>query len=39
MIIIRVEETEGDKVQKLEVRNISNAFLQNIPNDDKFAKK
>ncbi|XP_055833219.1 uncharacterized protein LOC129902170 isoform X2 [Solanum dulcamara] len=38
-IIIRVEETEGDKVQKLEVRNISNAFLQNIPNDDKFAKK
>ncbi|KAK4348692.1 hypothetical protein RND71_031447 [Anisodus tanguticus] len=38
-IIITVEETKGDEVQKLEVRNISNAFLHNIPNNDEYAKE
>ncbi|KAK4722239.1 hypothetical protein R3W88_012472 [Solanum pinnatisectum] len=37
-IIITVEETKGDEVKKLEVSNISNAFLENIPNDDEYAK-
>ncbi|XP_049386548.1 uncharacterized protein LOC125850746 isoform X2 [Solanum stenotomum] len=37
-IIITVEETKGEEVQKLEVSNISNAFLENIPNDDEYAK-
>ncbi|KAG5602273.1 hypothetical protein H5410_033643 [Solanum commersonii] len=37
-IIITVEETRRDEVQKLEVSNISNAFLENIPNDDEYAK-
>lgn len=37
-IIITVEETKGDEVQKLEVKSISNAFLQNIPNDGECAK-
>ncbi|XP_060198621.1 uncharacterized protein LOC132627346 isoform X2 [Lycium barbarum] len=39
-IIITVEETKGDEVQKLEVRNISNAFLHNnIPDNDEYAKE
>ncbi|KAJ8537941.1 hypothetical protein K7X08_014481 [Anisodus acutangulus] len=38
-IIITVEETKGDEVQKLEVRNISNAFLHNIPNNDEYTKE
>ncbi|KAK6792306.1 hypothetical protein RDI58_011387 [Solanum bulbocastanum] len=37
-IIITVEETKGDEVQKLEASNISNTFLENIPNDDEYAK-
>ncbi|KAH0758609.1 hypothetical protein KY290_022102 [Solanum tuberosum] len=37
-IIITVEETKGEEVQKLEVSNISNAFLENIPNGDEYAK-
>ncbi|XP_049369171.1 uncharacterized protein LOC125834035 [Solanum verrucosum] len=37
-IIITVEETKGEEVQRLEVSNISNAFLENIPNDDEYAK-
>ncbi|XP_027772019.1 uncharacterized protein LOC107017675 isoform X3 [Solanum pennellii] len=37
-IIITVEETKGDEVQKLEVSNISNTFLDNILNDDEYAK-
>ncbi|XP_019239004.1 PREDICTED: uncharacterized protein LOC109219052 isoform X3 [Nicotiana attenuata] len=38
-VIITLEETRGDEEQNLEVRNTSNAFQYNIPNNDEDAKE
>ncbi|XP_070056123.1 uncharacterized protein [Nicotiana tomentosiformis] len=38
-IIITLEETRGDEEQNLEVRNTSNSFQYNIPNNDEDAKE
>nr|XP_016485125.1 PREDICTED: uncharacterized protein LOC107805578 isoform X2 [Nicotiana tabacum] len=38
-ILITLEETRGDEEQNLEVRNTSNSFQYNIPNNDEDAKE
>ncbi|MCD7460605.1 hypothetical protein HAX54_043883 [Datura stramonium] len=38
-IINTVEQTKGDEVQKIEVTTICNASLQNVSNDDEYAKE